>query len=376
MRLNPVLAEMASYPFVRLTEAKRAAVGARHRRHRLRDRRAARAHAGLHPARAGAGARGRADLDLPAERGASRAARGDRRLGGAPLRRRARPRDRDRPDPGLQGGDLPPRAGRRRPRAARRRDHAGLSRARPRRAVRRRGGRRGAARPRARLAARPRRGRLGRRRAAVAELPQQPDGGDGARRSSTSAPPRSPAATTSSSPPTRPTPSCGSRATPPVSALQAGRPHQRARLQHALQALVDAGLPLGLRGRRPRDRRRAQALPPERRRRAADLHPARRRRGVGRRGARDAVRERYRAKRDALLPALLGAGLERSGGDASFFLWLRVPGARTPRPSRCACSTSAGSRSPRARTSARAAPATCGSRSCPRPRTAAARPSA
>jgi len=38
------------------------------------------------------------------------------------------------------------------------------------------------------------------------------------------------------------------------------------------------------------------------------------------------VRERYRAKRDALLPALLEAGLRRSGGDASFFLWLRVPG--------------------------------------------------
>jgi len=37
------------------------------------------------------------------------------------------------------------------------------------------------------------------------------------------------------------------------------------------------------------------------------------------------VRERYRAKRDVLLPALLAAGLERSGGDASFFLWLRVP---------------------------------------------------
>ena len=35
--------------------------------------------------------------------------------------------------------------------------------------------------PSARLAARPRRGRLGRRRAAVAELPQQPDRGDGAR---------------------------------------------------------------------------------------------------------------------------------------------------------------------------------------------------
>jgi acetylornithine aminotransferase len=37
------------------------------------------------------------------------------------------------------------------------------------------------------------------------------------------------------------------------------------------------------------------------------------------------VRELYRAKRDALLPALLAAGLEPSGGHASFFLWLRVP---------------------------------------------------
>ena len=38
------------------------------------------------------------------------------------------------------------------------------------------------------------------------------------------------------------------------------------------------------------------------------------------------TRERYRAKRDALLPALLETGLEPAGGDASFFLWLRVPG--------------------------------------------------
>jgi succinyldiaminopimelate transaminase len=38
------------------------------------------------------------------------------------------------------------------------------------------------------------------------------------------------------------------------------------------------------------------------------------------------TRERYRAKREALLPALLAAGLQPSGGDASFFLWMRVPG--------------------------------------------------
>jgi succinyldiaminopimelate transaminase len=38
------------------------------------------------------------------------------------------------------------------------------------------------------------------------------------------------------------------------------------------------------------------------------------------------TRARYAAKREVLLPALLAAGLERSGGDASFFLWLRTPG--------------------------------------------------
>ena len=38
------------------------------------------------------------------------------------------------------------------------------------------------------------------------------------------------------------------------------------------------------------------------------------------------VRDRYRAKRHALLPALLALGLEPAGGDATFFLWLRVPG--------------------------------------------------
>ena len=37
------------------------------------------------------------------------------------------------------------------------------------------------------------------------------------------------------------------------------------------------------------------------------------------------VRARYRAKRDALLPALLAGGLEPTGGDATFFLWMRTP---------------------------------------------------
>jgi succinyldiaminopimelate transaminase len=40
----------------------------------------------------------------------------------------------------------------------------------------------------------------------------------------------------------------------------------------------------------------------------------------------DEARARYAAKRDVLLPALQAAGLEHVGGDASFFLWMRVPG--------------------------------------------------
>jgi acetylornithine aminotransferase len=39
----------------------------------------------------------------------------------------------------------------------------------------------------------------------------------------------------------------------------------------------------------------------------------------------DEARARYRAKRDVLLPALEAAGLRHVGGDASFFLWMRVP---------------------------------------------------
>jgi acetylornithine aminotransferase len=37
------------------------------------------------------------------------------------------------------------------------------------------------------------------------------------------------------------------------------------------------------------------------------------------------TRERYARKRAILLPALLEAGLEQAGGDASFFLWMRAP---------------------------------------------------
>jgi len=39
----------------------------------------------------------------------------------------------------------------------------------------------------------------------------------------------------------------------------------------------------------------------------------------------EAVRARYRVKREALLPALEAAGLRHAGGDATFFLWLTAP---------------------------------------------------
>jgi len=39
-----------------------------------------------------------------------------------------------------------------------------------------------------------------------------------------------------------------------------------------------------------------------------------------------AARERYRAKRDVVLPALEAAGLRSAGGTSTFFLWMAVPG--------------------------------------------------
>jgi aspartate/methionine/tyrosine aminotransferase len=42
------------------------------------------------------------------------------------------------------------------------------------------------------------------------------------------------------------------------------------------------------------------------------------------------TRERYGRKRDIVLPALQRIGLEPAGGDASFFLWLRVGGRIGP----------------------------------------------
>lgn len=44
----------------------------------------------------------------------------------------------------------------------------------------------------------------------------------------------------------------------------------------------------------------------------------------------EAVRARYAAKRDVLLPALEAAGLELAGGEATFFLWLRAGDGAAP----------------------------------------------
>ena len=86
VRLNPVLAGLGTYPFVRLEQARRAAAGGGRRDHRLRDGRAARGDAGVHPRGVDRG--DHAARAVPDRRRAAGAARGDRRLGGTALRRR------------------------------------------------------------------------------------------------------------------------------------------------------------------------------------------------------------------------------------------------------------------------------------------------
>ena len=75
---------------------------------------------------------------------------------------------------------------------------------------------------------------------------------------------------------------------PPPSALQLADRRNVLVVQLAEQALVADGLPLGLRGRGPGARRRAQDLPPHGRNGAAGVRAARLGRGLGRRGARRA----------------------------------------------------------------------------------------
>ena len=103
------------------------------------------------------------------------------------------------------------------------------------------------------------------------------------------------------------------------------RPRAHGRVQHALEALVDDRLPLGLRLRAARGRRRPARVPAVARDRAAGVRPARLGRRLGRRsGTSTEMRAIYRRKRDTLLPALESAGFRLAGGDATFFLWLAV----------------------------------------------------
>ena len=110
---------------------------------------------------------------------------------------------------------------------------------------------------------------------------------------------------------------------PPASALQVRRPLARRGLQHAVQALVDARLPLRLRRRRPGDRGGAEEVPAERRasRRWRWSSAQRSWPGATRRtSTRCASATAPSAPRCS--PALEALGLRDAGGDATFFLWL------------------------------------------------------
>ena len=155
-----------------------------------------------------------------------------------------------------------------------------------------------------------------------------------------------------------------SATTPPRLGAAARRPARTSLVFNTLSKRSSMpGYRVRLRRRRPGARRRAQALPAERRRRAAGVRPARGGRGLERRGARRArCAPRYRAKRDVLLPALEARGPAHAGGDATFFLWLDAGAGRR---GVAAAAARAGRRASRpARSSARRARATCGSRSC------------
>ena len=185
---------------------------------------------------------------------------------------------------------------------------------------------RAAAGPGARLAARPRRGRLVRRRAAVAELPRQPDRGDRHAGAAGARGGRSRAATASSWPATRPTPSCGSRGNRRSAACSSRTARsvvvfntlsKRSSMPGYRSGFVagDPAVIAALKRYRPN----VGVAPPTFIQRAA----------IAAWRDEDHVREtraRYGAKRDALLPALLAAGMTPAGGDASFFLWLAVDG--------------------------------------------------
>ena len=220
---------------------------------------------------------------------APRAARGDCALGRAAVQRSPGPGHRDRPDSGKQGGDLRPRATRRRSRRreVRRRVHrarvpglrAGSARRRRRAAA--------VAAPGAeRLPAGPGGRRLGADGAPVAQLPEQPD-----RRGRFAGLPRAGRRA-------RPPPRCRPRLRRGVHGglvrrgsgvrAPARRPRERPRLQHPEQALEHDRLSLGLRRRRPGARGGDEVVSAVGRHSAAGVRAAGVDRRLGRRGARRA----------------------------------------------------------------------------------------
>ena len=224
----------------------------------------------------------------PAVGGAARAARGDRRLVRAALRRERstrRPRSCRRSAPRRRSSTSPRSS-------AARGDRVAVTT--PGYPVPARGAAFAGAevvelplRPGARLAARPRRGRLVRRRAAVAELPRQPDRGDRARRSCWSARRRSRAATASSLACDEAYSELWFAGEPPLSGAAARRP--RAASSCSTRCPSAPRCPATARASWPATRRVIAALKryrPERRHRAADLRPAGGDRRLGRRGPR------------------------------------------------------------------------------------------
>ena len=170
--------------------------------------------------------------------------------------------------------------------------------------------------------------RPGAARRLLGQLPEQPDRRGGAARVLRASWRRSRASTASCSPRTRPTRSSGSTSR---RRRRSSSPTGRnvARLQHALEALLDDRVPERVRRRRPGAGRRAAGVPADGRHRAAGVRPARVGRRLGRRGARRAdARACTRRKRALFLAVFERKGLRVAGSAATMYLWLAVPDGR------------------------------------------------
>jgi len=107
------------------------------------------------------------------------------------------------------------------------------------------------------------------------------------------------------------------------------RSYERRRVQHALEALVDDGLPVGLRLRAAGDLRRASQLPADGRHGPPGVRATRVDAWTDDAHVAD-VRALYARKRETILPALEAGGLRLAGSAATFYLWLDVGGPSEP----------------------------------------------